>query len=182
MTFDHVHTIYTFWFIDNGPEQWWQHHPAFDQQILENFSVLHKQAAQCELSHWRASPKGRLAEIIILDQFSRNMFRDSARAYAYDSLALALAQEAVSNGSDALLTAIERSFIYMPFMHSESLKIHEFASQLFEQNNNPVQIDFELQHKRIIERFGRYPHRNKALTRSSTPEEFEFLKQTNSSF
>ena len=182
MSLDHIHTIYTFWFIDNGPEQWWQHNAAFDREIIENFSTLHKQASKCELAHWRTSPKGRLAEIIILDQFSRNIFRDSAQAYAYDSLALALAQEAISNGCDQLLTQNERSFIYMPFMHSESLKIHEIATQVFGQNNNPTQLEFELQHKRIIEQFGRYPHRNEILSRVSTPEEIEFLKQPNSRF
>lgn len=182
MAFDSIQTLYTFWFIDNGPEQWWQHDPAFDAQIIDRFSEQHKQAAQCELSHWRTTPKGRLAEIIVLDQFSRNMYRNSSRAYAYDPIALALAQEAISIGADKLLTTIERSFIYMPFMHSESLKIHETAVQLFEQNNNQSQLEFELQHKQIIERFGRYPHRNEALSRSSTPAELEFLKQPNSRF
>ncbi len=182
MTLDLIQTLYTFWFIENGPDQWWQHDPAFDSQIIERFSEQHQQAVQCELSHWRTSPKGRLVEIIILDQFSRNMYRNYARAYAYDPIALALAQEAISIGIDKLLTTVERSFIYMPFMHSESLKIHEMAVQLFEQNHNQSQLEFELQHKRIIEQFGRYPHRNEALSRSSTPEETEFLKQPNSHF
>jgi uncharacterized protein (DUF924 family) len=135
-----------------------------------------------ELSAWRDTPHGRLAEIIVLDQFSRNLFRDSPKAFAQDGMALALAQEAVRTGADAQLSAQERVFLYMPYMHSESPAIHETAVQLFTGNGIQGNLDFELKHKAIIERFGRYPHRNALLGRNSTPEELAFLSQPGSSF
>ena len=131
---------------------------------------------------WRASAKGRLAEIILLDQFSRNIHRDSALAFANDALALALAQEAVANKCEHELTPVENSFLYMPYMHSESLMIHEQAVELYKNNGLENNYQYELKHKVIIERFGRYPHRNKLLGRESTPEEIEFLNQPGSSF
>ncbi len=123
-----------------------------------------------------------MAEIIVLDQFSRNIFRDKPEAFASDALALALAQEAIAAKADEQLKPIERSFLYMPFMHSESLAIHEVAVGLFENNGIASNYDFEIKHKTIIERFGRYPHRNSILGRESTPEEIEFLTQPGSSF
>ena len=136
----------------------------------------------CELYEWRKSAKGRLAEIIVLDQFSRNMFRGTAQAFAYDSLALALSQEAVAIEADKLLNPTERSFLYMPFMHSESLAIHERAIELYRAEGLEFNLEFEIKHKVIIDRFGRYPHRNKILGRASTKEEIRFLQQPNSSF
>jgi uncharacterized protein (DUF924 family) len=126
--------------------------------------------------------KGRLAEVLILDQFSRNLFRDSPLAFAYDPMALALAQEAIVLGADKQLTAQQRSFLYMPYMHSESLAIHTLAVSLFKQNNNPDSLEFEIKHQRIIKRFGRYPHRNAVLSRNSTEEELAFLQQADSAF
>ena len=118
----------------------------------------------------------------MLDQFSRNIYRDDARSFASDTLALALAQEAVASGADQSLSAVERSFLYMPYMHSESAAIHIVAMQLFDQPGLESNLEFEKRHKAIIDRFGRYPHRNAVLGRASTPEEVEFLKQPGSSF
>jgi uncharacterized protein (DUF924 family) len=123
-----------------------------------------------------------LAEIIVLDQFSRNMFRDTAMGFAQDGLALVLAQEAVSQGVDQELSLTQRAFLYMPFMHSESLVIHDLAVKFFSQQGMEGNLDFEFRHKAIIEQFGRYPHRNAVLGRQSTPEELEFLKQPGSAF
>ncbi len=123
-----------------------------------------------------------MAEIIVLDQFSRNLFRDHPASFAQDPLALSLAQEAVRLGLDQQLAPDQRCFMYMPFMHSESKIIHAQALQLFEALGNPINLGFELKHKTIIDRFGRYPHRNQILERESTPEEVEFLTQPNSSF
>jgi uncharacterized protein (DUF924 family) len=134
------------------------------------------------LFEWRAEAKGRLAEIIVLDQFSRNMFRGLPLAFASDALALVLAQEAVSAKADALLNPTERCFLYLPFMHSESLRIHEIALELYRNNGLQSNLDFEIRHKQIIERFGRYPHRNSILGRQSTDEEIAFLKQPGSGF
>ena len=174
--------VLMFWFEEIKPAQWWKKDPAFDQLIAERFSALHAGAGRCELFEWRETARGRLAEIIVLDQFSRNLYRDSGRAFACDPLALALAQEAIRAGADAVLTPVERSFLYLPFMHSESLAIHRVALQLYERNGLESNLDFERRHMAIIERFGRYPHRNALLGRSSTAEELDFLQQPGSSF
>jgi uncharacterized protein (DUF924 family) len=175
-------TVLSFWFTELTPEQWWIKDEALDQRIRARFNETHAQAARCELFSWRGTAKGRLAEVIVLDQFSRNMFRDSPAAFSCDALALALAQEAVACGADKALTAVERSFLYMPYMHSESLVIHEEAVRLFTANGIQNNLDFEFQHKAIIEKFGRYPHRNEVLGRESTAEELVFLQQPGSSF
>ena len=174
--------ILNFWFDEASPAQWWQKDAAFDRLVAERFGDVHAQAARGELFDWRGTAAGRLAEVLVLDQFSRNMFRDSAAAFACDGMALVLAQEAIAAGAEQALRPVERSFLYMPFMHSESLHIHEVAVQLFERNGIPDNLDFELRHKAIIERFGRYPHRNAVLGRESTPDEVDFLKQPGSHF
>lgn len=174
--------VLDFWFKEMTPAQWWTKDTELDQLITHRFSDLHQQAVRCELYEWREHAHGRLAEIILLDQFSRNMYRDSSRAFSNDPLALALAQEAISAKADSTLSATERSVLYMPFMHSESLKIHQVAEHLFKTKGLDTSYTFELKHKEIIARFGRYPHRNRLLGRTSTPEELAFLKQPGSSF
>ncbi|GAA4650254.1 DUF924 family protein [Kistimonas scapharcae] len=174
--------IITFWFEEIAPRQWFVKDSDFDEQIRQRFSDVHQAATRCELSPWRETPEGRLAEVIILDQFSRNLYRDTPQAFASDSLALALAQEAVRNGDDKALTPHQKAFLYMPWMHSESTVIHHEAVALFSQPGLEDNYQFELRHKAIIDRFGRYPHRNALLDRQSTPEELEFLQQPGSSF
>jgi len=174
--------ILRFWFEEIDPSKWWAKNDNFDSLIRGRFSQVHAQATRCELFEWRAQAKGRLAEIIVLDQFSRNLFRGSPLAFANDPLALALAQEAVSAKADEGLSPIERSFLYLPFMHSESPRIHELALELYRKNGIQSNLDFEIRHQRIIERFGRYPHRNGILGRQSTDEEIEFLQQPGSGF
>ncbi|MDN6322474.1 MAG: DUF924 family protein [Halomonas sp.] len=174
--------VLDFWFEALTPAQWFKKDPEMDQTILQRFGALHAKAAQCECYAWRSTAHGRLAEIIVLDQFSRNIYRDDPRAFATDALALALAQEAVAAGSDTELTNEQRAFLYMPYMHSEAATIHEVAMQLFDQPGLENNRDFEVRHKAIIDRFGRYPHRNEVLGRVSTHEEQVFLKQPGSSF
>ena len=174
--------ILKFWFEELEPKQWWVKDLELDQLIIARFSEIHGRAVRCELSGWRKSASGRLAEIIVLDQFSRNMFRGAPLSFACDPLALALSQEAISVGADQLLSPVERNFIYMPFMHSESLQIHEDALELFRRNGQQGSFEYELKHKVIIERFGRYPHRNEVLGRVSTEAELEFLRQPGSRF
>ena len=169
--------ILTFWFEELKPSQWWFKDEKIDQIILERFSDIHAKAIQCELFEWRHKAEGRLAEIIVLDQFSRNMFRGSPLSFANDSLALALSQEAILCEMDKALNPIQRSILYLPFMHSESLKIHELAVSLYQKNGIQSNFDFEIKHQKIIEKFGRYPHRNEILGRTSTEDEIEFLKQ-----
>lgn len=174
--------VINFWFEEVEPRQWWIKDEAFDQLIRERFSTVHGQAERCELFSWRRSAPGRLAEIVVLDQFSRNMFRGHPRAFSQDHMALILAQEAVSQGIDEQLPPRQRSFIYLPYMHSESLVIHEQAEELYRRLGDSSSLEYEIKHKRIIERFGRYPHRNEILGRESTEEEKAFLKEPGSSF
>jgi uncharacterized protein (DUF924 family) len=174
--------ILNFWFKEIQPSQWWAKDDEFDQLIIRRFSAVHTRATHCELFEWRVCAEGRLAEIIVLDQFSRNMFRDSPLSFAYDSLSLALAQEAISTQADKALSPMERNFLYMPFMHSESLEIHEIATDLYQNNSLQGSLDFEIKHKNIIKEFGRYPHRNSILARESNEEEIAFLKKPGSGF
>ena len=174
--------VLNFWFKEIEPANWWVKDSAFDNSITEKFLSIHNAAKHCELAPWRETAHGRLAEIIVLDQFSRNMYRDTPQAFACDGIALVLAQEAIAAGTDKALKPVEKSFLYMPFMHSESLVIHEKALALYQANGIDSNVDFEIKHKEIIERFGRYPHRNSILNRQSTAEEIEFLSQPNSSF
>lgn len=171
-----------FWFEEATPEQLFKNDAAFDAEIRARFGATHETAARGELAAWRDTPDGRLAEIIVLDQFSRNLFRDDTRAFATDGMALVLAQEAIRAGADRDMPAVRRAFLYMPFMHSESRALHAEAERLFRQPGLENNYAFELKHKAIINRFGRYPHRNRVLGRASTPEELAFLEQPGSSF
>lgn len=174
--------VLDFWFNQLAAKDWFVANAAIDLKIQTQFGALLKQAAQAELFAWRNTPQGRLAEIIVLDQFSRNIHRNTPQAFSQDPLALGLAQEAISHKADQTLNTVERSFLYMPFMHSESPTIHQQAVQLFNQPGMENNYDFELKHKAIIDRFGRYPHRNAILSRESSAEETEFLAQPGSSF
>jgi len=174
--------VLQFWFEELEPKQWYRKDAKLDAEIARRFSTTLEAAARCELWQWRESETGSLAEIIVLDQFSRNIHRDTPAAFANDSLALALAQQAVAHGADHPLPAAQRAFMYMPYMHSESLVIHEQALALFSQPGLENNLQHEHRHHEIIERFGRYPQRNAALGRSSTSEETAFLSQPGSSF
>ena len=175
-------TIIKFWFEEISTQAWFKKDETFDKELIERFSAIHYAAIKGELFNWRVTPEGRLAEIIILDQFSRNMFRDTPEAFAYDSLALILAQETISLKQDQQIPKEKRSFLYMPFMHSESLLIHEAGLVLFTEMGNEGTLEYEKKHKVIIDKFGRYPHRNELLGRESTEAELEFLQQPGSSF
>jgi len=174
--------VLKFWFEEIDPSFWFKKDDDFDAEIRHRFLRLHTAISQGEGFHWRENIEGRLAEIIVLDQFSRNIFRDQPSSFAYDRMALALAQEAVATKLDPQLPADKRAFLYMPYMHSESLIIHDQAMKLFNQPGLEHSLEYEIRHRDIIERFGRYPHRNQILNRLSTPEELDFLKQPNSSF
>lgn len=176
------HEIIEFWFIETDKKNWFKKDAGFDELIRSRFREVHTQATKCELFSWRLTALGCLAEIIILDQFSRNMYRDKAESFAYDALSLSLAQSAISRGFDFDLPSEQRVFLYMPFMHSESLLVHEQAVKLFTTLGVASNLDYEMRHKAIIEQFGRYPHRNKILNRLSTVEENSFLFQPGSSF
>ena len=174
--------ILDFWFSELTDKQHFTKDAALDALIRTRFGATLEAAARCELFAWRATPAGRLAEIVVLDQFSRNVHRDTPRAFAQDALALSLAQELVASGGDLTLPVAQRAFAYMPYMHSESPLIHIEAAQLFAQPGLESNLDFELRHKAIIDRFGRYPHRNDSVGRASSADEIAFLAEPGSSF
>lgn len=167
--------VLNFWFDSSNRKNWFIKSEDFDNNVRERFLDIHTKAVAGELSSWRENIKGRLAEIIILDQFSRNIYRNKKESFEYDVVALVLSQEALKCDLSELTTE-EKVFLYLPFMHSESREIHKTALELFSEKGMELNYDFELQHKEIIDRFGRYPHRNKILGRKSTEEELDFLK------
>lgn len=169
-------TILDFWFNELTQEQWFKKDDAIDALIKQRFFDTYQQAAKGEFYSWRQTAEGRLAEIIILDQFPRNMFRGNAQSFATDPMALVLAQEAVAQNDNEKLQGAQKAFLLMPYMHSESKLIHQQAVKLFSAPGLEHNLEFEHKHKDIIDRFGRYPHRNEILGRESTAEEIEFLK------
>ena len=171
-----------FWFDELDNPRRFAKDAALDALMRERFGVTLQAAIRGELAHWRVTPQGRLAEIIVLDQFSRNIFRDQPDSFAQDPQALTLAQALVASGQAITLVPEQRAFGYMPFMHSESALIHAQAVLLFSEPGLEANLNFERKHQSIIERFGRFPHRNAILGRVSTPEEVAFLQQPGSAF
>ena len=167
--------VLNFWFLECESVDWFKKSEEFDATIRTRFLETYEAVVSGKTSQWRQNAKGRLAEIIVLDQFSRNMFRDDAKAFAADVLAVELAKEALPDWDEFSIQ--ERSFVVMPFMHSESLEVHEWAAKWFDKPGLERRKKYELLHREIIERFGRYPHRNHVLGRTSTPEEESFLKE-----
>jgi uncharacterized protein (DUF924 family) len=172
--------IIEFWFEELTPKDWWSARPELDRTIAERFGETHAHIALGEGFSWRGAGEGRLAEIIVLDQFSRQLFRGQARAFAQDGMALVLAQEAVAGGFDMLLPAERRAFLYMPFMHSESLLVHESVQPLMAVLGGDFLKSAE-GHFGVLRRFGRYPKRNAALGRTSTPDELAYIADSGNS-
>lgn len=165
-----------FWFVDHGYEEWFGGAAAFDAKCMR-FADLHAQAARGELWQWRETSEGRLAELVLLDQFSRQLHRGSPIAFAQDKMALALAQEAVAGDHDMAVEHDWAAFFYMPYMHAESLVIQDEGVRLFENYGNEAQLDYMIKHRDTIARFGRFPVRNKVLGRESTPEEMAYIEE-----
>lgn len=174
--------IIHFWFQELSGKDHFAKSDLLDANVRDRYGTTLSAASRGELYTWRVSPLGRLAEILVLDQFSRNIFRGKPQSFAQDPQALTLAQELVASGQDQAIDLGQRAFVYMPYMHSESLLIHEQAVQLFSQPGLEGSLAFELKHQDIIRRFGRFPHRNAVLDRQSTAEEQAFLSQPGSSF
>jgi len=178
--------VLRFWFGE-APEygtslkRWFEKDVAFDAQVCAAFLPLYERHAAGGGADWLQCPADCLAYIVVLDQLPRNMFRGTARAFDADPLALAAAKLAVRSGYDREMLVVEKQFIYLPFEHSESLADQERACELMRPLGEEL-YDWALRHRRIIERFGRFPHRNAALGRASAPEEIEFLKQPGSGF
>lgn len=163
--------VLEFWFVDHGRKDWLGGGPEFDAKLTAAFAETHLAVAAGEAWTWRRTAEGRLAEIIVLDQFSRQIYRGEARAFASDPMALALAQEAVAGGHDLAFEPERRMFLYLPYMHSESLLIHQESLRLHQAMGIQEGIDYELAHQDVLKRFGRYPRRNAALGRTSTSVE-----------
>ncbi len=172
-----------FWFGPGMAERWFKKDPAFDAEVLARLGALHDRAAAGELDDWRDSAQGCLALVVLLDQVPRNLFRGQARAFATDAAARALASHAIERGFDQESPQGRRMFLYLPLEHSESLDDQETCVRLIATlDENPDWHDWAVSHRDIIARFGRFPHRNAALGRESTPEERAFLGQPDSPF
>lgn len=180
--------ILEFWFAPETKEKWFRPPPEFDAEITERFGALHEEAARdvavkSAFADWEDSADGALALVILLDQFPRNMFRDSPRAFASDTLALGVAERAVERGHDLVVPIERRVFFYLPFEHSEDIEDQnrccELTAERSDIGDNP---DFAERHRAVIERFGRFPHRNEVLGRQSTPAEIEYLASRDEPF
>ncbi|BFM21897.1 DUF924 family protein [Gilvimarinus japonicus] len=174
--------VLTYWFTTLKPADWFRKSAKLDADIAKRFGSLHKRLVSEDIDTAALTPAEVLAIIIVLDQFSRNIYRDQAEAFAADDKALCLAQQLVADGRDQQLPAQQRVFLYMPYMHSEDLAVHDTALTLFTDLGFANNLKFERKHRDIIKRFGRYPHRNHALGRVSTAQELAFLRQPGSSF
>lgn len=167
--------VVAFW-QEAGPERWFAADPAFDQNVRARFLAVHEAAARGDLDAWQENPDGALALVILLDQFPRNMFRGTPRAFATDETALAIADRAIAAGRDEDVAEALRSFFYMPFMHSERLGDQERCVALMQSFGGADNIKYAEVHRDIIQRFGRFPHRNEILGRNSQPEEIAYLE------
>jgi uncharacterized protein (DUF924 family) len=176
--------VLTFWFgtTDERRPEWFRKDDAFDALVRERFGVLVERALAGELRDWSAEADLALARVLLLDQFTRNMFRGTPRAFTGDALALDAAREMVAGGQDRQLRPMCRVFVYLPFEHAEDRRSQQESLRLFEALGDPDFLDYARRHAAIVERFGRFPHRNAILGRASTPEEIEFLKQPGSGF
>lgn len=174
--------VLDFWFDPEHVPLHFVENPEFDELIRKMFLKTWEAAAEGLLVHWRDNIKGRLAEIIVLDQFSRNLWRNDIRTYTQDKMAIALAQEAVNHPDYNKLSTLEKRYILLPFMHSESLELHDWAYKYFEELGDEEFMYYEILHREVLEKFGRYPYQNDDLGRESTPEELEYIKKKGGRF
>ncbi len=174
--------VLKFWFVEHGQPDWFGAKPEFDTLIAEKFAETHAAAARGETWRWRSTPEGRLAEIIVLDQFSRQLFRGRAGAFATDSMSLVLAQEAVAGGHHLFVPMPQRMFVLLPYMHAESVDIQAESMRLHKAIDAPDLLKFAQGHADCIARFGRFPKRNAALGRTSTPDEAAYIAGTEGMF
>lgn len=173
-----IGAVLSFWFAENPDRRkaWFRRDPDFDREIRERFGDVHRRAAAGLLDGWAATARGLLALVVVLDQFSRNLHRDDPRAFACDAKTLALAREALDRGVDRELGDAEKAFLYMPFQHSEDVADQRRSVALFEALGGES-VAYARRHLEVIERYGRFPGRNAALGRTSTPEELAYLRR-----
>lgn len=176
MTIKTAQDVLDFWFSPDMEPHWFAKSDAIDARIRDQFAATYEAAHRRELDHWAETPDGALALIVVLDQFPRNIFRGTGRAFESNDIALDHARAAVDAGFDQNLDTRQRAFLYLPFEHSEDLPDQTRSVELFEALGDPGYLDYAVQHRDIIQKFGRFPHRNAALDRQNTPDEDEFLK------
>lgn len=171
--------VLRFWFEESEPAQWFQINPAFDAEITERFSCTHDMVSKDLCNDWARDADGALALCIVLDQFPRNMFRGTPKAFASDEKALLIAKESIQKGFDIILPPLKRRFMYLPFEHSEDIKEQEKSVKYFGtmKDTDPLGLEYAIRHHDVIKRFGRFPHRNKIFGRDSTDQEQKFLEQ-----
>lgn len=174
MRSDWAEQVTRYWFEELPPQAWFRKDTHVDDAIRERFAALHDEIARIRPERL-TTPRDCLAAVIVLDQFPRNMFRGSPRAFATDALALLISQHAIAAGLDQQLDRQQRWFLYMPFQHSEDRAVQARSIELFTQLNDPENLGYARRHREIIDRFGRFPHRNEVLGRVSTPEEAQFI-------
>ncbi len=177
-TYPNGAAVLRFWFEESKPVQWFRRDNSYDAAIKTRFGEMHAAAAQGNLDVWRAHPVYSLSLIILLDQFSRNLYRDTPKAFAQDGHALDIAREAINRRFDQLVDDKRRAFFYMPFMHAEDLSAQEESVELFKARlPGTMNLPFAIEHRDIVKRFGRFPHRNKVIGRKSTQDEITFLRE-----
>lgn len=177
-----VQSVLEFWFDRLTPEDWFVKKDAIDQEMTRRFISLHLSLSREIPDEWRETPEARLALLIVLDQFPRNIFRDSPHAFATDGLALREAKVAIDAGADQAVPEQRRFIFYMPFEHAESMAEQDRAVELFTALGNANYLDYAQRHRSVIARFGRFPHRNPILGRENTPEETAYLAQPGAGF
>ncbi len=168
--------VLAFWFVERRPEQWFKQDDGVDAAIRARFGELYGRLAANVPPYWEETPLACLAAVIVLDQFPRNIYRDDPRAFATDAAALAIATNAIGQGFDRTLGPVERLFLYMPFQHSEERGVQARSVELFATIGQPRTLEYARHHQEIVERFGRFPHRNEVLGRKSTEAELAFLE------
>jgi uncharacterized protein (DUF924 family) len=181
---DSAQDILDFWFEETQPAQWFQVNPDFDDAVKKRFEDAYDKGARGIFDDWKMDPDECLALCILLDQFPRNIYRGTPKAFATDGKALIAAKFALSKGFDQVLSPMKRRFIYLPFEHSENLNDQRKCVDLFEKlkKDDPLGYDYALRHLKVIEKYGRFPHRNKILSRMNTPDEEEYLAQAGAGF
>lgn len=174
--------IITFWFEEISPEQWFKKDKEFDAMLLERAGTTVIKALNGQLDRWSKTSTGSVSLVILLDQFTRNIFRDTPKAFSGDEMALVLSQKSINSKWFSELSMTFKQFLLMPMMHSEDISIQEKSLPLFKQHANNRTYEFAVKHRDIIAKFGRFPHRNLILSRPSTEEELMFLNEPGSSF
>jgi uncharacterized protein (DUF924 family) len=176
--------ILDFWFVETQPQQWFQVNEDFDKQVIDRFSEPYDMATRGEFDEWQKDADGALALVVLLDQMPRNMFRGTPRAFETDKKALIVSKYAISKGLDQVLNVQKRRFLYLPFEHSENMNDQRRSVELFEkiQDDDPLGYDYAVRHYKVIEEYGRFPHRNKILSRENTPEEEAYLSKPDAGF